>query len=128
MIRIIKSHNRLNGLAFSAIEFVLIALVIAPFAIYYIVHHRSVLAAISSGITLNCLPVIFYGISGLLESKAAGVQIAPFWDKQAREKHKLENPHMLSDTLLLTGSILLPFVCITAVVIDMLKSRMTNNA
>ena len=125
MIRIIKSHNRLNGTIFSIAEFGLIAFVIAPFAIYYITHHKIILAAISSGITLNCLPVMFYGICTLIENKTSGDRIAPFWNKQTQEQHKQENPHMLQDTLVLTGSILLPFVCIIVVLYELLKSGRT---
>ena len=122
MIRIIKSHNLLNGIIFSLVEFALIALAIAPFAIYYITHHKIILAVISSGITLNCLPVIFYAIGTLMETKTSGDRIPSFWNKQARDQHRLENPHMLQDTLILTGSILLPFVCMIAVLYESLKS------
>ncbi len=36
MIHRIKTHNILNGIIFSIVEFVITDLIIAPFAIYYV--------------------------------------------------------------------------------------------
>jgi len=40
MIQIIKTHNLLNGLLFSILEILAMALVVSPFAIYYLTHER----------------------------------------------------------------------------------------
>jgi hypothetical protein len=119
---IIKRHNRLNGVTFSTIEFGLIALFVGAFASYYIIHQRVLMALISSGITLNCVPVVVYGIRAWRDSRASGERIGSFWDKNARKQHQLENPHMLRDTLLLTLATLLPFVTLAAVLFDGFKS------
>jgi len=115
---IIQRHNRLNGVVFSIVEFAFIALFVGVFASYYLFHQRAVIAFIGWGITLNCLPVVFYGLRQLAHDRASGQPIGSFWDKAAREQHRRENPHMLRDTLALTVGTLLPFVSLAAVLFD----------
>jgi len=122
MIRIIKSHNRLNGIKFATIEFALIALIVAPFAGYYCLHQRFVLAFISGGIMLNCLPVVYYGIEALHKGQDDSLTI---WNRQARDKLNLENPHLLRDTLVLAGLTLLPLVVLVLVLMEATQSRKT---
>jgi len=62
MIDRIKTHNILNGILFSMVEFAMTALVIAPFAVYYVIHGRALYAAISMGIILNCLTIGWFGL------------------------------------------------------------------
>ncbi len=40
MINRIKTHNILNGIIFSIVEFAITILIIAPFAIYYVLHGK----------------------------------------------------------------------------------------
>lgn len=54
MISRIKTHNTLNGIIFSIVEFVITALIIAPCAIYYILYGKILYSA-----------AIFEGITGL---------------------------------------------------------------
>jgi hypothetical protein len=115
---IIQRHNRLNGVIFSIVEFALIALFIGAFASYYLLHQRAVMAFIAWGITLNCVPVVFYGLRQLARDQASGQRVGSFWDKTAREQHRLENPHMLRDTLALAVGTVLPFVSLAAVLFD----------
>ena len=122
MIRIIKSHNRLNGIKFATIEFALIALIVAPFAGYYCLHQQFVLAFISGGIMLNCLPVVYYGIEALHKGQDDSLTI---WNRQARDKLNLENPHLLRDTLVLAGLTLLPLVVLVLVLMEATQSRKT---
>jgi hypothetical protein len=119
MIRIIKSHNRLNGIKFATIEFGLIALIVAPFAVYYCLHQRFVLAFISGGIVLNCLPVVYYGIDALHKGQDDSPTI---WNRDARDKLNIGNPHMLRDTLVLAGLTLLPLVVLVLVLMEVIRS------
>jgi hypothetical protein len=119
MILIIKAHNRLNGIKFSTIEFAFIALIIAPFAVYYILHHQFVLAFISGGIIFNCLPVVYFGINAFRKGENDSQTI---WNRQAREKITAENPNMLRDTLLLAGLTLVPLVVLLIVLVETLRS------
>jgi hypothetical protein len=115
---IIQRHNRLNGVAFSTIEFGLIALLAGTFASYYVIHNKVLLAFIWWGITLNCVPVVVYGIRAWRDRRATGERIGTIWDKEARARHMRENPHMLRDTLVLTAATLVPFASLTAVLLD----------
>lgn len=121
MSNIIQRHNRLNGVTFSIVEFGLIAMFSGTFATYYLLHHKAVMAIISWGITLNCVPVVVYGIRQLAHDRANGIRIGSFWDKKTRDRHKRENPHMLRDTMLLTVGTLLPFVSLAAVLFDVFR-------
>jgi hypothetical protein len=115
---IIHRHNLLNGVVFSVVEFGLIALLIGAFATYYLLHHRPVMAAIGWGIALNCLPVVVSGVQELRRRNVSGQRLGSFWDKAARERHRKENPHMLRDALVLTGAVMLPFVCFALVLFE----------
>ncbi|HEX7496057.1 MAG TPA: hypothetical protein VF349_05445 [Candidatus Limnocylindrales bacterium] len=57
MTRIIRSHNRLNGLRFSALEFGLVGLVVLALAGYFLLAGASLLGVPSIGIAVNCVPV-----------------------------------------------------------------------
>ena len=120
---IIQCHNRLNGLVFSIVEFGCIALFVGAFAAYYLVHRRWAMASIGWGITLNCLPVVIYGLRQLRQAKIRGQTTGSYYsDRQAREQHRRENPHMLRDTLVLTLGTILPFVTLMTVLFNLPRS------
>jgi hypothetical protein len=118
---IIQRHNRLNGVTFSVIEFGLIALLTGSFATYYLLHGRAVMALIGWGITLNCVPVVVYGVRQLAHDRGSGQTIGSYWAPKAREEYRRENPHMLRDTMILTFGTLLPFLSLAAVLFDVSK-------
>jgi len=122
MIQRIKTHNILNGLKFSIAEFLFIPLVIIPFAIYYLTHARLVYGLVSVGIILNCLTVAGFGLRQLSD-KVADVGLQQLLDKQARENIGRANPHLLKDTLIITITVLLPYVLFVLVIVELLTSR-----
>jgi hypothetical protein len=85
MIGIIKRHNRLNGVTFCIVEFVLIALTFGAFSTCYVIRRDIVLSLIGCGITLNCLAVAVIGIRMLIDPKEAKIRVPPFWRKIARQ-------------------------------------------
>lgn len=119
---IIRRHNALNGQCFSLLEFGLIALLIGSFSAYYLLHRDVIMALITLGITLNCLPVVVFAGRTLLTT-ASHTRVGSIWDRRARARHLHENPHMLRDTLLLTGATLLPFACLLAVLVELGVAR-----
>jgi hypothetical protein len=121
---IIRRHNRLNGLVFSIVEFGLISLFTGSFATYYLIHMRWVMAFIGWGITLNCLPVIIYGLRQLAEARARGESMGSYYsDKSAREQHRRENPHKFADAMILMIAVLIPFLMLVAVIWDKPKRQ-----
>jgi len=65
MIRIIRRHNRLNGLRFSALEFGLVGLVVLALAGYFLLAGASLLGVAPLRIAVNCVPVVWLGIGSL---------------------------------------------------------------
>jgi len=119
---IIHRHNLLNGVVFSVVEFGLIAGVIGAFAVYYLFHQRIGMALIAGGTALNCVPVVLDGLRELWKRRAGSETVGSFWSKDAREKHRKENPHMLRDTVALTIGTLVPFLGLAAVLLDFSSS------
>ena len=121
MIQRIKTHNVLNGIKFSIVEFVIIALLISPFAIYYILHAQIIYALVSEGLTLNCLTVVAIGLRQLgRKEKAIGWQ--KLADKQERDRIARANPHLIKDTMIITITALVPYVLIGLVAYELLAS------
>ncbi len=126
MVAIVRRHNALNGLIFSLLEFGLIALLVGAFAVYYLIHRNTVLAFITVGSALNCLPVVVLACQTLLTT-APAERVGSIWNRQARAQHLRENPHMLRDTLVLTGATLLPFVSLLAVLVELVRGKLTQS-
>lgn len=123
MIRMIKSHNELNGLKFVIFEFGLMALLLIAFAVYCLMRQRLLLGLFFGGIGLNCLPVVYYGLRALRKGEGSSGTI---WNPQAREKLIARNPHMLRDTLTLAGATLLPMLVLIFVVVETLHPGETE--
>ncbi len=109
MIRRIKSHNLLNGILFSISEFGFTALIISPFAAYYISHDKFLYTSIAVGIIFNSLTIVAFGLRQL-RNKERDIGFLRVYEKSYREQAVRENPHLFQDTMILVGSILLPFV------------------
>lgn len=120
MIRIIKSHNELNGMLFAAFEFGLMALFLIPFALYCLWEQKFLVGAVLGGIGLNCLPVVYYGIRAYRNHEGPSGTI---WDSRARDRFIAENPHMLRDTFALTGGTLVPYLVIALVSLEASRAR-----
>ena len=119
MINRIKTHNILNGIIFSIVEFVVIDLIIAPFAIYYVVHGKVLYATISVGIILNCLMIVLFGLQQY-KNKEKDVGIQHMFHKSVRERISREHPHLSNDTSVLVITMLLPFVMFIWVLYELL--------
>ena len=119
MINRIKTHNILNGIIFSIVEFVVIDLIIAPFAIYYVLHGKVFYATISVGIILNCLMIVLFGLQQY-KNKEKDVGIQHMFNKSVRERISREHPHLSNDTSVLVITMLLPFVMFIWVLYELL--------
>jgi predicted signal transduction protein with EAL and GGDEF domain len=119
MIRRIKTHNLLNGIIFSIVEFVITDLIIAPFAIYYVLHGKVLYATISIGIILNCLMIVLFGLQQY-KNKEKDVGIQHMFNKSVRERISREYPHLSNDTSVLVITMLLPFVMFIWILYELL--------
>ena len=122
MIQRIKTHNLLNGLVFSIAEFLFIALVISPFAFYYVTHSRLIHAILSVGIIINCLIVSAIGWHQRSHGER-DLGLRRFMDKGERENVGRANPHLLRDTLTITITVLLPYILTAWVAYELLSGR-----
>jgi hypothetical protein len=104
----IRSHNYINGFKFSAIEFLLAALVIAPFFIYYLGHSKWLQALFSGGLILNFLTITFFAYSSLLK-KEISIGWRFYLDSNLRKSIGKEYSHLTKDTLVLCIVMLIPF-------------------
>ncbi len=124
MIRIIRGHNRLNGLTFSTVEFGLVGLVGLALAGYFLAAGAFLLALVTIGIAVNCIPVVWLGI-GSLRAGEPDIGLRAMLRPAARAAALREDPTMQRDTYILAGSTLLPFFVAIAVVIEVRRKRMS---
>ncbi len=122
MVNLIKTHNILNGITFSIAEFIIVPLIIAPFAIYYIVHGKVLLAAVAVGIILNCLTIVAFGIQQR-RRKEQDLGIQHMFNKSVRERVGVDHPHLSRDTMVLSTALVLPYMVILWVIIELLWKR-----
>ena len=108
MLDIIRRHNRLNGVIFCLVEFALMGIFVGVFAGVLFLKGRLDLGLIGSGIAINCIPVIVCGVNTILYSPQ-DLKLGTIWNRDARATLKRENPHMMRETLILSGATLVPF-------------------
>ena len=127
MIRIIRSHNRLNGLRFSTLEFGLVGLVVLALAGYFLLAGASLLCVASLGIAVNCLPVVWLGI-GSLRAGESDVGLRALLRPAARAAALRERPTMQRDTYILAGATLVPFLVALVVFVELRRkpAKMTD--
>ena len=121
MLKIIRTHNYLNGLAFSFVEYAIVIAVLAPFAIYYLAHGRWLYAAIAVGVIANCGTVSVMALAALLrrEDSVGVFKIAR--DRALRRKLKSDHPRLSRETGILSVAVLIPFAILAAVVRDLAR-------
>lgn len=122
MIRIIRSHNRLNGLRFSAVEFGLVGLVALVLAGYFVAYGAYVLGLVALGIGINCSPVVLIGIDSLRAGES-DIGLRAMLRPSIRSAALREHPHMQRDTYLLAGATLLPFVVAAGAAVELFAHR-----
>ena len=105
----IQAHNEVNGFLFSAVEFVVIALVALPFGVYYLTHGRLVAGGVGVGIAANALTVTAFAIYSL-RSRQKDIGILAWFTKEGRKLIAGKYPGISSDTMVLTVVTLLPFI------------------
>lgn len=114
MIRLIHEHNTLNGLRFSVIEFMVMAAVVAGFAVYIASAGASLFAIGLLGVGANCLVVAAVGIRSLRageQDRSLGATFSP----SSRARILQEHPDAQRATWALSALTLVPFAVMAAV-------------
>ena len=123
MERRIRLHNYLNGHVFSFVEYLLAAVVLAPFLAYYLTHSRAAYAIVASGVIFNCFAISAFALMSVLRGEQS-IRLRRFArDRDLRKKVAIEHPNLSRDTLILSVTVLIPFWIFAAVLFDQLSSR-----
>jgi hypothetical protein len=122
MRRVIRGHNRLNGLRFSAVEFGLVGLVVLGLAGYFLLAGSLLFGVAAIGIATNCLPVVWLAI-GSIRAGEPDIGIRAMLRPSVRADALREYPTMQRDTYILAGATLLPFVVPFAMVLTSGRQR-----
>jgi len=122
MIRIIRSHSRLNGLRFSALEFGLVGLVVLALAGYFLLAGASLLGVAPLRIAVNCVPVVWRGI-GSLRAGESDIGLRAMLRPTARTAALREHPTAQRDTYIVAGATLLPFLVVVTVIVELRGKR-----
>ncbi len=101
VIRRIVENNKLNGVAFSTIEFLLAAAAAGFIAIAFGLHQRWLGVALVAGTALNCLVVVAFGVAAWRRGER-GNALRDVFDAKRREGLNREHSTMMKDTLTLT--------------------------
>lgn len=117
MLRIIRAHNKLNGLRFSAAEFSVAGIGCVAVAIVFGSAGSIWLAIFALGIAANALPVMWLAV-GSIRRGEPDVGFRAMLRPGVRAQALREQPTMQRDTYILAGACLLPFVVLVAVLIE----------
>lgn len=121
VLRIIRDHNRLNGLRFCAIEFSVAGVIALGLAVLFAGHGAEWLAIIGLGIGLNCVPVVWLAVRSL-RSGEPDIGLRAMLRPEVRAQAQREVPSMQRDTLILSGATLLPFATAIIVLLELRRS------
>ena len=122
MIRRIRSHNTVNGIAFATVEFALMALVVAPFGVAWALTGRPLYALAAAGIVANCLCVVVLGVQAWRAGER-GYSLRLIFDGAHRAKLVKEHPNMSEDTLAIVLGTLIPFALVVLTLVDYSRSK-----
>jgi|SRR6478752_1828892 len=111
MRTIIWEHNRLNGFAFTIVEFSVVCALLIPFAGYYWIHQRWWEALIATGIVLNCATI---GVIAGRQTARGELEIGHGAMRSPELRHQIarDHPSLVRNTGILTLSLLVPFLVI----------------
>jgi hypothetical protein len=123
VIRRIRSHNTVNGIAFVICEFGLMALVIAPFGVAYALTGRPLYAIFAAGFVANCLCVVAIGVQAWRAGER-GSSLRLLFSGAHRAKLLKEHPAMSEDTLVILVGTLIPFGLTVLTLVDYSRSKM----
>jgi hypothetical protein len=111
--RRIQEHNELNGVVFSTVEFVLLAVAGAFIAYAYAAHHRPVGVALGVGVALNASVIVSFGIAALAKGER-GSHLSTMFNSAYRAEVYRTRPRLARDTMKLIVAVISPFYLLGA--------------
>lgn len=116
----IKDHNRYNGFLFSAVEFGAIAAVTAGLAVYFVAARRWVPALVAIGLAVNCTPVAVLAVRSRARHEPQ-IGHAGLASAEIRRQIRAQRPHLLRDTLTITGLTLIPYAAALRLLVERVR-------
>lgn len=118
MIRRVREHNELYGVAFSIVEFVLVGIVAALIALGFGESRRPAGAAIAGGITANSMLIVVVGIAAWRRGER-GTPIRQVFSARHRALLVRRHPQLPRDTFVVAGATLVPYLLLAIVVVEL---------
>jgi hypothetical protein len=115
MIRRIHEHNHLNGIAFVAVEFLLVTAAALFIAFSFARQGNLAGTLLAAGTALNSLVVVGFAIAAYASGER-GAGMLKLLSSAYREQVEREHASLMNDTLGLTAAVLVP-CCLTALVV-----------
>jgi hypothetical protein len=109
VIRRIIEHNKLNGVAFSTVEFLLIAAAATFIGVGLGLHGEWSGVVLAAGIALNSLVVVAFAAAAWRRGEP-GTSLRHVFDPSYRELLSREHPTIMRDTLILSAAVIVPYV------------------
>jgi hypothetical protein len=113
LVELIREHNRLNGLRFSIVEFVLVGAVALFLAISGVWH-----LLIGIGIALNMATVAIVGVWQIRDGERSEGSPWKMFDSRYRQKIAREHPNLSIHTALIVVTSLIPFLLTVLVIVQ----------
>jgi hypothetical protein len=121
MLKMIREHNTLNGFGFTIAEFLVLAVLLMPFVLYYWLHQRWWEGLIATGIVLNCATVAVTAARQRRRGEKE-VGLRAMRRPELREQIAREHPSLAAHTMTLTLSLLIPFLVLLWTLADLGRS------
>ncbi|MGH2465076.1 MAG: hypothetical protein ACRDGI_06415 [Candidatus Limnocylindrales bacterium] len=118
MIRVIRDHNKLNGLRFSAAEFTAVWVVGLGLALWFASAGAVLLAIAALGVAANAVPVVSLAVASIRAGEP-DIGLRGMLHREVRAQALREVPTMQRDTYILAGASVLPFVVVGAVLLEL---------
>jgi hypothetical protein len=118
MIRRVVEHNKLNGVVFSMVEFLVVAAAATFIAVGLGLNDRWLGVVLAVGTALNSLVIVLFAVAALRRGNL-GNSVRDLTHANYREELRREHPSMTKDTLTLTGSVLVPYFLLVAVAVEL---------
>jgi hypothetical protein len=107
----VREHNSLNGFRLVIIEFLLVVLAAGLISLGGILHGRLLIAVSAAGIVLNAAAVIAIARAQMRHGEPS-YGILKFRSLQFRAQVGPDHPRLTTHTLVVFGSVLIPFLLV----------------
>ena len=121
MIRRIVEHNRLNGVIFSTLEFIVVAAAAAFIGFGMAAQRRPIVSPLAVGTALNCLVIVGFGAMTWYRGER-GHSPRTVFSVKGRAEISREHPDLMADTLVVAAAALIPYVLLVAVSVELLRA------